>query len=237
MSRHDVKQLLKELNDLANPEIAEHSQRFFKTGPGEYGEGDRFLGIRVPVQRKVARKYSHLSLEEIDELLQSPWHEVRLTALIILVRKYEKADRAFREQIFRFYIDHLNRINNWDLVDTSAGKIVGHYLYKRDRKLLFELAESKNIWKRRVGIIATGYFIAHGDLEDTYRIASILLHDESDLIHKAVGWMIRETGKRNRKRMEEFLSDCYRNMPRTMLRYSIEHLPEPRRQEYLKGTA
>lgn len=237
MSHESVQHFLSELNKLANPDIARHSQRFFKSGPGEYGEGDRFLGIRVPPQRKAARKYRHLSLDEIDELLQSPWHEVRLTALFILVHKYEKADESGREQIFRFYINNLERVNNWDLVDSSAKKIAGQHLYNRDRSILFELAQSENLWKRRAAIIATHYFIDQGDLGDTYRIALILLNDNADLIHKATGWMIRETGRRDRQRMERFLGTHYRKMPRTMLRYAIEHLSEQRRNQYLEGTA
>jgi 3-methyladenine DNA glycosylase AlkD len=226
------------LQQLADPEIAEHSQRFFKTGPGEYGEGDRFLGIRVPELRKAAQKFKHLPLNELGQLLQSEWHEVRLTALFILVLQYQKADEQLRERIFRFYIHihNLDRVNNWDLVDSSASRIAGHYLFDKDRSLLYELAESENLWKRRVAIIATGYFISHGDFDDTFRITEMLLNDDHDLIHKAAGWMIRETGKKDRDAMEKFLVRHYRNMPRTMLRYAIEHLPEERRKEYLAGT-
>lgn len=228
--------LTETLQQLADPGIAEHSQRFFKTGPGEYGEGDRFLGIRVPEQRKVAGTFRNLSLDELESLLQSEWHEVRLTALFILVLQYQNGDAAQRETIFHFYIRNLDRVNNWDLVDSSAGHIAGHHLIDKDRSLLFDLAESENIWKRRVAIIATGAFIRHEDLEDTFRISEMLLNDPQDLIHKAVGWMIRETGKKDREAMEAFLLRHYRQMPRTMLRYSIEHLPKERRKEYLEGT-
>jgi len=228
--------LTETLQNLANPKIAEHSQRFFKTGPGEYGEGDRFLGIRVPELRKAARKFRHLALDDLGRLLQSEWHEVRLTALFILVLQYEKADEQLREKIFRFYIQNLDRVNNWDLVDSSASRIAGHYLFDKDRSLLYELAESENLWKLRVAIISTGYFISRGDFDDTFHIAEMLLHDEHDLIHKAAGWMIRETGKKDREAMERFLVSHYRNMPRTMLRYAIEHLPEDRRKAYLAGT-
>ena len=228
--------LTETLQNLADPEIAEHSQRFFKTGPGEYGERDRFLGIRVPELRKAARKFKHLSLDELGQLLQSEWHEVRLTVLFILVLQYQKADEQLRARIFRFYIHNLDRVNNWDLVDSSASRIAGHYLFDQDRSLLFELAESENLWKRRVAIIATGYFISRGDFDDTFRITEMLLNDDHDLIHKAAGWMIRETGKKDRGAMEKFLARHYRNMPRTMLRYAIEHFPEERRKEYLAGT-
>ncbi|MCC5914723.1 MAG: DNA alkylation repair protein [Balneolaceae bacterium] len=229
--------LTETLYQLADPGIAEHSQGFFKTGPGEYGEGDRFLGIRVPEQRKVARRFRNLSLDELESLLQSEWHELRLTALFILVLQYQKGDAAQRVTIFHFYIRNLDRVNNWDLADSSAGHIAGHYLFDKDRSLLFDLAESENIWKRRVAIIATGAFISHEDLEDTFRISEMLLNDPQDLIHKAVGWMIRETGKKDREAMEAFLLRHYRQMPRTMLRYAIEHLPKERRKEYLEGKA
>lgn len=228
--------LTETLQELADPEIAEHSQRFFKTGPGEYGEGDRFLGIRVPEQRKVAKSFRHHSLDELESLLQSEWHEVRLTALFILVLQYQKGDTAQRERIFHFYIRKLDRVNNWDLVDSSARHIAGQYLFDKDRGLLYDLAKSENIWKRRVAIIATGAFISSGDLEDSFRISEMLLNDPHDLIHKAVGWMIRETGKMDREAMEAFLLQHYRQMPRTMLRYAIEHLPKERRKEYLEGT-
>lgn len=227
--------LVETLKHLADPEIAEHSQRFFKTGPGEYGEGDRFLGIRVPVQRKTAKAFRHITLDEIGGLLQSEWHEVRLTALFVLVEQYQKAGQAEKERIYQFYIDNLGRVNNWDLVDSTASKIAGHYLFDKDRSLLYELVQSDNLWERRVAIIATGYFISRGDIEETFKLAELLLNDEHDLIHKATGWMIRETGKKNRKAMERFLIRHYKNMPRTMLRYAIEHLPAERRKEYLIG--
>ena len=228
--------LIETLKQLADPEIAEHSQRFFKTGPGEYGDGDRFLGIRVPVQRKTAKAFRRLTLEEIAGLLQSEWHEVRLTALFVLVEQYQKADQPQEERIFRFFIENLDRVNNWDLVDSTASKIAGHYLFDKDRSLLYELVQSDNLWERRVAIIATGYFISRGDIEETFRLAELLLDDPHDLMHKATGWMIRETGKRDREAMERFLILHYKNMPRTMLRYAIEHLPAERRKEYLEGT-
>lgn len=228
--------LIEALKQLADPEIAEHSQRFFKTGPGQYGEGDRFLGIRVPVQRKTAKKFRHLTLDEIRGLLQSEWHEVRLTALFVLVEQYQKADQPQKKRIFYFYIENLDRVNNWDLVDSTASKIAGHYLFDKDRSLLYELVQSDNLWKRRVAIIATGYFISMGDIEETFKLAELLLNDQHDLMHKATGWMIRETGKKDREAMERFLTHHYKSMPRTMLRYAIEHLPAERRKEYLEGT-
>lgn len=223
------------LANLGNPEIAEHSQRFFKTGPGEYGEGDIFRGIRVPEQRKVARKFKHIDLGTAEELLHSPYHEDRLTALLILVEKYKKKDPEQRQAIYDLYLANTAYINNWDLVDSSAHKIVGPHLENRNRGILYELVKSDSLWERRIAMMTTHFFISKGDFEDALRLAELLLHDEHDLIHKVVGWMLRELGKRNFDLEDAFLQKHYRDMPRTMLRYAIEKFPEDRRQAYLKG--
>ena len=230
-----VKAVIHELKQAGDPQRAEHSRRFFKTGPGEYGAGDRFLGVRVPQQRAIARKFKQATREEILELLQSPDHEVRLTALFMLVHLYGRAHPAGQEQIYQGYLAHVAHINNWDLVDSSAHQIVGQHLYDKDRSVLIRLARSPNLWERRISIIATHYFIRRDDFQDTLKISQVLLNDPEDLIHKAVGWMLREVGKRNPDVEEAFLKDHYQQMPRTMLRYAIEKLPGERRQAYLKG--
>ncbi len=224
------------LRRLADDTIAQHSQGFFKTGKGEYGEGDRFLGIRVPVIRKQARQFSAMPLNEAGQLLRSPWHEERLCALFILVEKYRKADAPARKSIFRLYKSNLKHINNWDLVDSSAHQIVGAYLEDKDRALLYEFAQSNNLWKRRIAMVATCHYIKKGDLRDALRIAEILLPDREDLIHKAAGWMLREVGKQDTAALKAFLRKHCRAMPRTMLRYAIERFPEPERKKYLAGT-
>ena len=229
-----IDEIQRTLSDLGNPDIAAHSQRFFKTGPGEYGEGDIFRGIRVPVQRKVARQYRHIDLETTIALLHSPYHEDRLVALFILVEKYKKGDEALKEEIYRLYLANTSHINNWDLVDSSAHKIVGPHLDSRDRSILYRLAKSDSLWERRISVMATAYFISKNDFEDTLRLSTILLNDKEDLIHKVVGWMLREIGKRNFELEESFLDQYSREMPRTMLRYAIEKFPEERRQYYLK---
>ncbi len=225
----------KELHDLTDDTIAEHSSRFFKTGMGEYGEGDIFLGIRVPEQRKIAKKYRDIPLEEVKHLLASAYHEVRLTAIFILVYKYKKSDTDNKEIIYRFYMDNLDAVNNWDLVDSSAGYIAGHYLIDKDKSVLYKFAKSDNLWKRRISIIATSFFISKGFLQDTFQIAELLLKDQEDLIHKAVGWMLRETGKKDRTALLSFLKTHYSVMPRTMLRYSIEKFPDSERKMILAG--
>jgi 3-methyladenine DNA glycosylase AlkD len=211
-------------------------QRFFKTGPGEYGEGDQFRGIRVPVLRKLARKYRQLPLDEAGELLRSPFHEDRLLALFILMDHYYQGENAVRSNIHHIYLEHTTFVNNWDLVDASAPHLVGHYLRDRDKSLLVRLAVSPVLWERRIAILATLAFIKEGNFDETLRIARLLLGDPEDLIHKAVGWMLREVGKREMSLAETFLRGYYRKMPRTMLRYAIEKFPEPKRQAYLKGT-
>ena len=229
---HDV---LKALKAISDQNIAAHSSRFFKAGKGEYGEGDQFLGIRVPEQRKIARNNKTTSLDEIEKLLQSEFHEARLTALFILVLQYRSTTAARREEIYHFYMNNLNRVNNWDLVDSSAKYIAGHFLFDTDRSTLFELAESNNLWKRRVAVLTTFYFIDRGDFSTTFEISDKLLQDKEDLIHKAVGWMLREIGKQNRAELENFLKPRYKMMPRTMLRYAIEKFPKEHREEYLKS--
>ncbi len=226
----------KKIRSLASAEQAANLARFFKTGPGQYGEGDQFLGVKVPATRKVAREFKGLPLSEVETLLHSDIHEERLLALIILVLQFDKADKKARKQVFDLYVGNTEHINNWDLVDLSAPQIVGGYLESRSRKPLDRLARSASLWERRISIVATHWFIRHDDFADTLRIARILLKDEHDLIHKAVGWMLREVGKRDLAALEGFLRPHYRTMPRTMLRYAIERFPEKKRQAYLKGT-
>lgn len=209
-------------------------QGFFKTGPGQYGEGDRFLGSRVPDLRKVAREFASLSMTEIQSLLASPWHEERLLALVILVRQYAKGEERERNAIYALYLRSTGRINNWDLVDVSAPQIVGLHLLTRDRRPLYRLVKSRSVWERRIAIIATQQFIRGGEFEDTLALAEALLDDEHDLIHKAAGWMLREVGKRDRRALEAFLDRHAATMPRTMLRYAIERLPPARRRRYLR---
>lgn len=223
-----------ELRKIADPKIAEHSQRFFKTGPGEYGEGDKFLGIRVPNIREVAKKFKELSLDETEQLLQSKYHEERLCALIILSNRSKKADPEEQKAIFDLYLENTEFVNNWDLVDTSAEDIVGSYLIDKDRNILYELAESDDLWERRIAVMSTFYFIKNDDFDDTLALAEILINDDHDLIHKAVGWMLREIGKRDLEIEEGFLDQHAKNMPRTMLRYAIEKFPEKKRQFYLQ---
>jgi 3-methyladenine DNA glycosylase AlkD len=221
----------KELQSLADPKKARVLQGFFKTGPGQYGEGDIFLGIRVPQSRRVAKKFKDLSLDEIEMLLNSKIHEERLVALLILVHKHASSDKA---GIAKFYLDHMHSVNNWDLVDLTAPTILGSLLSENsDRSLLYRLARSENIWERRVAIVSTLYFIRKNDLRDTLKIAEILLKDRHDLIHKAAGWMLREVGKRKQSALEAFLRKHHKTMPRTMLRYAIERLSDRKRQHYL----
>ncbi len=234
-------EIKKDFKALANKEQAKILSRFFKTGPGQYGEGDVFLGVKVPVQRKLAKKYADLEIEEINELLQSPIHEYRLTALFILIGKFGKVTLPERKKIFEFYLKNAQRINNWDLVDLSAPNIVGKYLLdkkEKEIKILDKLVVSHNLWERRIAILATFEFIRAGRSDVTSRLALKLLKDKEDLIHKAVGWMLREVGKRiDEKTLEEFLLPRYQSMPRTMLRYAIERLPETKRKGFLRGEA
>jgi 3-methyladenine DNA glycosylase AlkD len=235
-SQPSLKALRAELRGVGSPERGASSQRFFKTGPGEYGEGDKFLGLTVPEMRSFARKYRDLDDQSVIELLHSPWHEERLIALLLLVDRYDRGDESRRKVIHRAYLANARQINNWDLVDMSASQIVGSHLDARDISLLERLARSKNIWKRRIAIVATLYFIRRNEFLPTLRISAMLLGDSHDLIHKAVGWMLRELGKRDRPGLDKFLTKHHRRMPRTMLRYAIERHPETIRKRYLAGT-
>ena len=229
-----IKQIKKELRALANPKKAKVLAGFFKTGKGEYGEGDVFLGIAVPETRKVAKKFTSLALSEIRELLHSPVHEERLTSLFILINKYNKSSTAVKKDMFDFYIQNAKSLNNWDLVDLSAAKIAGNFLLDKDKAVLYRLAKSKSVWERRIAIISTYEFIRNMQFDDTFKIAGLLLHDKHDLIHKAVGWMLREVGKRDQAAEEKFLKKHAMEMPRTALRYAIERFDEKSRHEYLK---
>ncbi|HET8773564.1 MAG TPA: DNA alkylation repair protein [Thermoanaerobaculia bacterium] len=219
----------------ANPDQARVAQSFFKTGPGQYGEGDRFLGIRVPVLRTFVRKYHALPLADVEKLLQSPWHEERLVALLLLVRRYERGGDAERDAVYALYFRRMACINNWDCVDCSAPHIVGAHLSDRDRAPLYALARSASLWERRIAMLATQHFIRRGDFRDALAIAELLLDDPHDLIHKAVGWMLREIGNRDRAAEEKFLRKHASRMPRTMLRYAIEKFPEELRRKYGVG--
>ncbi len=231
--------LKKDLRKYVNKEKALFYPRFFKSGKGEYAEGDWFIGVTVPLSRKVAKKYKDLSFEDLNMLLQSPIHEERLVSLLILIHKFNNVNQKEKEKLYNYYLSSTKYINNWDLVDLSADKIVGGYLLgKKDRLILVKLAKSKNLWERRIAVIATFQFIKEKkEYRDTFTVSEILLNDRHDLIHKAVGWMLREVGKRVSKDKEEaYLKTRYKQMPRTMLRYAIEHFPESRRKQYLQGT-
>lgn len=225
----------KRLRNEASNEVAAISRRFFKTAPGEYGDGDEFLGIKIPVLRRLTREFRAAGEDEVRELLQSSFHEERMFALLLLMQRYAGADEHEREALYRLYLGSTARINNWDLVDVSAPHIVGQYLQLRSREVLRQLAASQNLWERRIAIVSTLHFIRRNDFSDTLQIAEMLLHDHHDLIHKAVGWMLREVGKRDQAVEETFLKVHYRTMPRTMLRYAIERFPEILRQQYLHG--
>lgn len=230
-----VSELRGRLRKLGDPEDARFLQGYFKTGPGEYAEGDRFLGIRVPVIRKLVKELHDTPLRTVIALLKSPIHEERLLALLILVRKFENGAEPDKKRIYDLYMSNTGYVNNWDLVDLSAPNIVGGYLLERSHKPLSKLARSQMIWDRRIAILATFFFIRAGENGTALEIAEVLLQDREDLIHKAVGWMLREIGKRDLEAEESFLKTHYHTMPRTMLRYAIERFPENRRQEYLKG--
>jgi len=226
-----------EIRALADKEIAQHSLRFFKTGKGEYGYGDIFLGVRAPKIRLIAKKHIDISIADMKTLIQSKYHEERLLGLIILVNKYSKnRDKKTRNQLYKIYVSSFKYINNWDLVDVTCPHVIGKHLMDKDRSILYTWAKTEDLWTKRIAIVSTHCFIRKNELQDTFKIAEILLHDTHDLIHKAVGWMLREAGKRDIEKEEDFLKKHYRTMPRTMLRYAIERFPEPKRQKYLKGT-
>jgi len=227
--------LRRDLARASNPRLARSLALFFKTGKGEYGEGDQFCGITVPELRKIAKRYLHLGLTDLKKMLASRLHEHRVTALEILVFQYEASDESRKQKLFDFYLRHTRYINNWDLVDGSAPYIVGEHLVSRPRKILYRLAKSPNLWERRIAMVATAAFIKRGDLQDTFGVAALLLKDKHDLIHKAVGWMLREAGKRSEPAMLKFLAQHYSVMPRTALRYAIERVPQAQRRGILKG--
>jgi 3-methyladenine DNA glycosylase AlkD len=237
------KELETRLKKEENPTQAKLLQGFFKTGIGQYGEGDIFLGIKVPVQRIIAKEFSHIGMEEVQVLLNSKIHEKRMIALFILIMQYKQAgkEKNFdkRKEIFYFYLKNYNNINNWDLVDLSAPNIVGDFLLdkKAERKILYDFANSDNLWKKRIAILASFTFIREREFEDSLKISEMLSKDKHDLIHKAVGWMLREIGKRDLEVEEKFLNEDlrYKNMPRTMLRYAIEKFEEGKRKKYLNG--
>ena len=225
--------LKRELRKYARKDKASLLQRYFKTGPGEYAEGDIFIGVQVPYIRKVAGRYQGLSIKDTLSLLKSAIHEERLLALLILVLKFAKADQLERKKIYLSYLAHTRYINNWDLVDLTAHHIVGAFLEDKSRKLLYSLARSRSLWERRIAILATFYFIRQREFSDALSIGRMLLRDKEDLIHKASGWMLREVGKRDKSKLVYFLDKYRLKMPRTMLRYAIERFPEPERKKYL----
>ncbi len=227
-------EVVEQLNVVADPVRAKSSAWFFKTGKGEYGEGDTFIGVKVPEQRLVAKKFARLPLPDIDRLLRSKVHEHRLTAWFILYGQFLKSNEAKRGALVAFLMKHTKCANNWDMVDTGAAPMLGTWLLDKDRKILYKLVKSKNLWERRIAIIATQRFIPHGQFEDTLRLAEILLTDKHDLIHKAVGWILREVGNRDREAESKFLRKYCRKMPRTMLRYAIEKYPPSHRKAYLQ---
>ena len=232
-----LKKLKFDLRRYSDKKKAKISLRFFKTGPGEYAQGDIFLGITVTMLRILSKRYQSLAFNETLQLLKSRIHEERLLSLLILILKYRKVDLSEKRKIYKAYLDHSKYVNNWDLVDVSAKHIIGAFLKDKDRTPLYKLARSDSLWERRIAILSTFHFIENNDLKDTLKIAEILISDPHDLIHKAVGWMLREVGKRDRDFEERFLKKYYTAMPRTMLRYAIERFPESKRQAYLKGTA
>lgn len=230
--------LLDDLMALKNDEKAITLSRFFKTGEGEYGYGDKFLGIPVPVQREIVKKYyKDMTLSEIELLLRNEYHEVRLSSLLLLTYKMSKSNMEEQSNIVKLYLDNTNYINNWDLVDLSASEIIGAYLYNNnlDRSTLYDLADSSNLWEQRIAIVATHYFIKHNEFDDTINIAKILIETKHDLIQKAVGWMLREVGKRNYEILYNFLLEHHKEMPRTMLRYAIERFDSETREMFLKS--
>ena len=230
-----MNKLLQEITARADASQVEGLSRFFKTGPGQYGEGDKFLGIKVPVTREVVKAcWRETTLQDLEACIASEYHEVRLAALLALVEIF-KHNKAKQSDCVDFYLAHTDRINNWDLVDLSCYPLLGVWLLDKDRQLLYDLArDGKTIWEQRIGIVSTMTFIRHGQLQDTFDIADILLHHPHDLIHKAVGWLLREAGKRDKEALVAYLEPRYQNMPRTMLRYAIEKFPEAERQQYLK---
>lgn len=232
----NAKECSREIHALIDPGYLEQAKYYFKTGKGGYSEHDVFLGIRVPKLRQLAKRYKEISVPEIEKLLRSKYHEERVCALFLLTHHFEQGSEKEQRAIYNLYLNNTKHINNWDLVDNSAHKIVGAYLFERSRKPLYKLAKSKNLWERRIAIIASYWFIKHNQFDDTLALSEMLLDDHEDLMHKAVGWMLREVGKRKIGIEKKFLKVHYNIMPRTMLRYAIEKFPEPERKRYLKGT-
>jgi 3-methyladenine DNA glycosylase AlkD len=224
------------LRQIGDPVIATHAQTYFKTGPGQYGEGDRFVGIRAAALRAEVRAFRGLALHDTVQLLSSPIHEARMLGVLLMVERYRRGPASARGAVYRAYLDHADRVNNWDLVDASAGHIVGAHLVDRSRRVLDRLARSRNLWRRRIAIVATSHFIGRDDFTDTLRLSALLLDDREDLIHKAVGWMLREIWKRDARTAETFLTRYYAAIPRTTLRYAIERMPDTRRRAFLEGT-
>jgi 3-methyladenine DNA glycosylase AlkD len=234
----DVKKIKKEIDSFYDPEKSLNFQRFFKTGKGEYGEGDVFLGLSVPLQRSIAKKYfKEIKISDLSILITSKVHEHRQVALFLMVYRYEIEDKKGRNEIYNYYVKNIDRVNNWDLVDSSAPNIIGQYLYENlsKRKVLYKWVKSEKLFVRRISIISTFYFIKKNYFLDSLKISKLLLKDKEDLIHKAVGWMLREIGKRDLKEEINFLDKYFKEMPRTMLRYSIEKFEEKERLKYLKG--
>jgi 3-methyladenine DNA glycosylase AlkD len=227
-------ELIEELKKVSNSKRKKANEWFFKTNPGDYGEGDKFIGVSMPNIRLTIKEFNDLSLERIQEYLASEIHEVRMASLLILVHNYQ-SNPSSRELIVNFYLNNSKYINNWDLVDSTAHKILGHYLFDKPKDIIYKLSHSQDLWERRISIISTFYFISKNKFSDSLKIAENLLHDSHDLIHKAVGWMLREIGNRDLQTEEDFLKKHYKTMPRTMLRYAIEKFPEEKRQAYLKG--
>ncbi len=231
MSAENVK---RELLALGNPQRAEHSTYFFKTGKGEYAEGDKFIGCAVPETRKVAKAHKNLSFDDLEKLLNDAFHECRFCALVILAGQFKKADNAKRKEIIDFYLANTTGVNNWDLVDVSAYTLLGEWLTDKDKSVLYRLAESENLWEQRIAVVSTMAFIRKNNFEDTLKLSELLLTHNHDLIHKACGWMLREVGERYEKSLTDFLDKHHKTMPRTMLRYSIEKLTPEQRKIYMK---
>jgi 3-methyladenine DNA glycosylase AlkD len=228
-----IRQILNEARSKSDPVKAKTYSRFFKTGPGQYGEGDKFLGLMVPDCRKIVANFWQTDLQSVQQLLDNEFHEIRLIGLLILVKKYEKGDFEMKKTVYKTYLNHTSKINNWDLVDLSAHKIIGPYLEDKNRDILAKLAVSKSLWERRIAILSTYHFIRKNDFKDALKIAELLVNDDHDLIHKAVGWMLREIGKRDLQTEEIFLKRHYKTMPRTMLRYAIEKFEKPKKDFYM----
>lgn len=230
----NINNLFSELRNLSSPEKAKKLSVFFKTGKGEYGEGDTFIGVKVPEQRKIAKKYVGIEFQDVKRLIKSKIHEHRLTGFFILVYKYSRADEKAKKKIFDFYIENKEYVNNWDIVDTTAPNIIGGYLLDKDRKMLYDLARSEGLWDKRIAMLSCYTFIKNNDFDDALRISEILLLDKHDLIQKAVGWMLREIGNKDMETEEFFLKKHYKHMPRTMLRYAIEKFPKDKRKFYME---